>query len=149
MRRTVTSLLVGSVAALLVTGCAAQAEASPGREYTALITEPSGNIGDGDGKLFGHWSCDAAADPATAYQGGQDGLWTDVDGPAGRGQLQFQATCPRGAFLTVHVDAAALAVHPTRLRCEVFDAGGQRVAEEMVTRGLGTKDPVCRVAVPK
>ena len=120
--------------------------------YTVMITEPSGNIGKGigNGQLFVHWSCDPTVDPATRYQGAQDALWTDVDGTKGQAVLRTQASCSSGALLTVQVDAAVVSYDysPTRLRCEVFDAGGQHVADESVTRGLGTSDPVCRVSVP-
>jgi hypothetical protein len=50
--------------------------------------------------------------------------------------------------LTVDVDAAAPALNPTRLRCEVFNAAGERVADEAVTRGSDVPNPVCRVPVP-
>jgi hypothetical protein len=131
---------------LLVVGCGSS---GPG-EYSVMITEPSGNIAAlHDGHLEAHWSCDATVDPATRFQGGQIGKWTDVVGATGVGLLRLQASCPTEALLTVQVDAAAQAVRPTRLRCEVFDADGQRVADESVNRGLGTDDPVCRVIVPK
>jgi hypothetical protein len=141
---------------LFAAGCANSApavssSASQGpATYKVMITEPSGNIGDGNGLLFAHWSCDPTVDPATRYRGAQDALWTNVDGVTGQGLLRAEASCASGALLTVQVDASAVSTdyRPTRLRCEVFSAGGERVADETVIRGLGTSDPVCRVNVP-
>lgn len=100
-------------------------------------------------QLFAHWSCDPSVDPATRYQGAHDALWTSVDGVTGQGVLRTQASCPSGALLTVQVDAAArVDTIQTRLACEISNADGDRVAEETVTCGLSTDDPVCRVPVP-
>jgi hypothetical protein len=119
-------------------------------EFRILITEPSGNASTSQGQLYGHWSCDPTVDPATRYQGAQDAKWTSVEGVAGQSMLQTSASCPAGALLTVQVDAgiAERGYNKTRLRCEVFDGDGDRLADESVTRDLGTSDPICRVAVP-
>ena len=118
--------------------------------YKIMVTEPSGNIGDGDGQLYVHWSCDPTVDPSTRYKGTQNPLRTDVDGVKGQAVLRADATCPAGALLTAQVDAAVRApdYNPTRLRCQVFAGEGREVAKEEVTRGLGSDDPVCRVQVP-
>lgn len=141
-----TGVSLFAAVALCMDGCSS---APP--SYDVLITEPSGHVGAGEGQLFAHWSCDPSADPATRYQGAQDALWHDVDGQMGNGALRTQVACPTGALLTVQVDASAVSTDysPTKLRCEVLDGDGAHVADESVTRGLGTSDPVCRVAVPR
>ncbi|MBN9739410.1 hypothetical protein PP1_030990 [Pseudonocardia sp. P1] len=118
-------------------------------EYRILVTEPSSNMAS-DGQLFVHWSCDASVDPATRYQGHQDALWRSETAPEGASLLDTSASCPSGSLLTVQVDAAVMELtRPTQLRCEVFNADGQRAADETVSRGLGTSDPVCRVPVAR
>lgn len=143
------TLTLTVAAVLALAGCG-----SGPQEYDILITEPSGGITKGsimgvNGKLDVHWSCDPTVDPATRYLGTQDGLWTSVDGVKGEAVLRTQAACPDGAVLTVQADAAVASTdyRATRLRCEVFDADGDRVADETVTRGMGTTDPICRVVV--
>jgi hypothetical protein len=132
--------------ATLVALSACSSPPGPAR-YRVLVTEPSGNI-DSNERLFAHWSCDPAVDPATRYRGQQTALWTDVEGAPAQGLLQTSAACPSGALLTVQVDAGVSGTRPTELRCEVFNEAGERVADERVTRGLGSVDPVCRVPVP-
>ncbi len=103
-----------------------------------------------DGQLFLHWSCDASVDPETRYQGSQDALWRSESGVLGSGLLDTRVTCPPSSLLTAQVDASVREIsQPTRLRCEVFDVDGQRVADETITRQTGSSDPVCRVPVPQ
>ena len=141
-----------ATATLVVTACASEPERVT---YGILITEPSGNIGDGirgnGERLIGHWSCDETVDPATFYLGTQDALWTSTEGQLGEGVLRLEATCRPGDLLTVLVDGAVvqpLASRPTQLRCEVFNAEGERVADQTIIRGQGPGTAICRVIVP-
>lgn len=132
------------MSALVLAGCA-----SGPPEYRILVTEPSSNMSD-DGQLFLHWSCDASVDPDTRYKGFQDALWRSESAAMGADLLDTRVSCPAGSLLTAQVDAAVRMIsRPTQLRCEVFGADGQRVADETITRRLGSTDPVCRVPVPQ
>lgn len=124
-------------ATLLVAGCGSDPAANSPRSYTVLITEPSGNVRDGHGQILGHWSCGLSGSDRN-----------DLVGVEGATALRASMTCPPKSLLTIETDGAIRAYpNPTRLRCEVFTADGQRIATEEAERSNGY-GPTCRVPVP-